>query len=230
MNDWLKIIQDKLLPPRCVFCDRPGCADLDLCRDCLAELPVNLHACRHCGENLPSAASRVCGRCLNRPPDFDVTAAPFLYQDGMRHLITQLKFQRRYQHARLLGRLLAAHLQSAAELPECIIPMPLHINRYRQRGFNQSLEIARHVGRGLQLPLVLHDCIRRRDTDQQSGLSAEARQRNVRQAFSIAGSPAYRHAAIIDDVLTTGATAGALALALKRNGVERVDVWVCARA
>lgn len=172
----------------------------------------------------------LCGRCISRPPAFDKTYAPFLYQEEMRYLITGLKFGARHAHARLLGQLLVEQISQTARMPECIIPVPLHKARYRERGFNQAIEIARLVSSQTGIPLDLRSCRRRRDTPHQAGLTSKQRRRNIKNAFELAQPIAYRHVAILDDVLTTGSTAHEMALLLKRQGVERVDVWVCARA
>ncbi|QPK65341.1 ComF family protein [Methylomonas sp. LL1] len=232
MNNWLNIIQNKLLPPCCILCGQAGFAGLDLCKACFDDLPRNLDCCYRCGQpfDMAISAPQLCGRCLRKSPSFDETHAPFLYDDSLRYLITQLKFHRHYKHARLLGTLLARYLAETAELPECIIPVPLHRNRYRQRGFNQAIEIARHLSSQLSIPLLLNACIRDRDTAHQTELPAKQRLKNMRRAFSAAKPLAYQHVAIVDDVMTTGATIGALAIELKRQGVNRVDVWVCARA
>lgn len=232
MNNWLKNLQTLLLPSRCVLCDNPGLGDMDLCKDCHADLQLNRHCCYRCGEGYQTAQPllQLCGRCLKTTPNFDTTLAPFRYDDVMRHLITQLKFQRNYKHARLLAGLLGEHIVNATDLPQRIIPVPLHPNRYRERGFNQSLEIARHVSLHLDIPLDYHSCIRNRDTRHQSELPAKQRLRNMKQAFAVVQPIADSHVAILDDVMTTGATVNALASALKRGGVACVDVWVCARA
>jgi len=232
VNNWLNIIQKKLLPPRCVLCGNPGYGDLDLCVGCLNDLPRNLSCCYRCGEHFETAIDipQLCGRCLKQSPSFDETYAPFLYQSQMSYLIAQLKFANDYKNARLLASLLAAHIADSAELPDCLLPVPLHPKRYRERGFNQSIEIARHLSRQLHIPLDLDSCIRSRDTVHQTGLPAKQRRKNMRQAFKLVKPLAYRHVAIIDDVMTTGATASTLAAALKQGGVNRVDVWVCARA
>ena len=232
VDNWLNIIQKKLLPPRCILCEAKGLDDLDLCLHCFADLPRNSYCCYRCGESFAVAitAPQLCGRCLKKPPNFDDTHAPFLYEGNIRYLIARLKFGNQYKNARLLGSLLADHIAKTAELPDCVLPIPLHVNRYRERGFNQSIEIARHLSKQLAVPVDLHSCIRNRDTVHQTGLPAEQRQKNMRKAFSVSKPLAYKHVAIIDDVMTTGATASALALALKKGGVERVDVWVCARA
>lgn len=175
-------------------------------------------------------APQLCGRCLKIAPGFDETHAPFLYNDSLRYLISQLKFHQNYKHARLLGTLLAQHLIQSVELPECIIPVPLHRNRYRERGFNQSIEIARHLAKQLSLPLDLNSCIRNRDTKHQTELPAKQRRKNMQRAFTVTHTLNYQHVAIVDDVMTTGATTSALAKALKEHGISRVEVWVCARA
>jgi ComF family protein len=232
VNNWLNIIQKKLLPPRCVLCGSPGYGDLDLCLGCLTDLPRNLSCCYRCGEHFETAIDvpQLCGRCLKKSPAFDETYAPFLYQSQMRYLIGQLKFANDYKNARLMAALLAQHIADSAELPDCLLPVPLYPRRYRERGFNQSIEIARHLSRQLRIPLDLHSCVRLRDTGHQTGLPAKQRRKNMRLAFKVVKSLTFQHVAIIDDVMTTGATASALAAALKQAGAGKVDVWVCARA
>jgi ComF family protein len=232
VNNWLNIIQKKLLPPRCVLCGSAGYGAMDLCAGCLTDLPRNLSSCYRCGEHFEIAIEvpQLCGRCLKKSPAFDETHAPFLYQSQMRYLVGQLKFAHDYKNARLLAALLAEHIADSAELPDGLMPVPLHPKRYRDRGFNQSIEIARHLARQLRIPLDLSSCIRQRDTAHQTGLPAKQRRKNMRRAFELVKPVKYRHIAIIDDVMTTGATASAMASVLKRAGVGRVDVWVCARA
>jgi ComF family protein len=231
LNNWLKFIFAQLLPPRCLLCGQAGSDELDLCAGCLADLPKNQCACYRCGHALeiPPTVPTLCKTCLYYPPAFDRTHAPFLYQGTVAHLVTSLKFSKLYANARLLGTLLAQSLTNEEQYPDCIIPIPLHRRRYYDRGFNQSIEIAQTVGRQLQIPLDLTSCIRRRDTPHQTGLSAYERRYNIEQAFSVNANCRYRHVALLDDVMTTGATVNELAATLKQAGVERVDVWVCAR-
>jgi ComF family protein len=172
----------------------------------------------------------LCGRCLSQPPAYDRTYTPFIYQGAIRYLITHLKFGADYKNARLLGQLLAEHLHDTAERPDCIIPIPLHKSRYRERGFNQAIEIARILSKELQIPLDLDSCIRHRDTPHQIALPAKQRRKNMKNAFSLRKPITAQHVAIIDDVMTTGTTAHELAVVLKKSGVAKVDVWVCARA
>lgn len=153
-----------------------------------------------------------------------------MHQGAIRYLIGNLKFSADYKNARLLGLLLADHLKQTAERPDLILPVPLHTARYRERGFNQSIEIARTVAQTLQTPLNLSCCKRHRDTPHQTQLAAKNRRKNLKNAFSVVKPIQVRHIAILDDVMTTGSTAHELAKVLKKAGASRVDVWVCARA
>lgn len=206
------------------------------------QLPRNKLCCSQCAEIMESpgtATTVLCGRCLSRRPAFDRTYAPFIYQGAIRHLIGALKFGADYKNARLLGMLLAEHLTNLFQAdvsgvrpgkPDLILPVPLHKSRYRQRGFNQAIEIARIVAKELQIPLDLTSCRRHRDTPHQTQLPAKKRRKNLKNAFSIIKPIHAGHIAILDDVMTTGSTADELAYVLKKAGVGRVDVWVCARA
>jgi ComF family protein len=232
VNNWLDIIQNKLFPPTCILCGNNGLGALDLCASCYTRLPRNNLCCYRCAETFtaPITVPALCGRCLGETPAFDETFAPFIHQDEIRYLITGLKFGSQFKNARLLGSLLAEYVGKVAEKPDCIIPVPLHSARYRERGFNQALEIARTASKALQIPVDCDSCSRHKDTPHQTGLSAKKRQQNLRRAFSVQKPIPSSHVAILDDVMTTGSTANALAKELKKAGVSRVDVWVCARA
>jgi len=230
--NWIDIIQDYLLPPTCILCGNPGYRSRDICHSCYAHLPRNNQCCYRCAEILetPATTPVLCGRCLSRHPAFDETYAPFIHQGAIRHLIGTLKFGANYKNARLLGMLLSDHLQQTAERPELILPVPLYKSRYRERGFNQAIEIARTVGKELQIPLDITSCRRHRDTPHQTQLPAQKRRKNLKNAFSVIKPIHARHIAILDDVMTTGSTVHELAYVLKKAGASRVDVWVCARA
>ncbi|MGZ8227986.1 MAG: ComF family protein, partial [Methylococcaceae bacterium] len=230
--NWLNIIQDCLLSPTCILCGNKGVNNRDLCHFCYLNLPRNNLCCYQCAAILetPSTAPVLCGRCLSLRPAFDETYAPFIHQGAMQYMIASLKFSADYKNARLLGLLLAEHLNQTAQRPDCILPVPLHKSRYRQRGFNQAIEIGRSVAKELAIPLNLDSCVRHRDTPHQTALAAKQRRKNMKNAFSIIKPIPARHVAILDDVMTTGSTAHELAVALKKAGISRVDVWVCARA
>lgn len=228
MYNWARIIHNTLLPPNCILCGAAGWQSLDLCFACYGQINKNTLCCTHCACPLAMPNS-VCGRCLSLPPAFDSVYAPFLYHSTLSYLIKALKYHGDYKIARSLGLLLANDLINSVR-PDCLIPVPLHHSRYRQRGFNQAIEIARVVGKQLQIPLALDACVRHRDTPQQTRLTNKQRRRNIKNAFSLVKPLAAQHVVIIDDVMTTGATANELASVLKKSGVQRVDVWLCARA
>jgi ComF family protein len=217
------------LPPACTLCGAPGADRLPLCAGCHAELPWLGSACRRCAQPLP--VDGVCGRCLRQPPAQDAAYAAFVYAAPLDRLVQGLKFGRRLGHARLTGALLArAAAERAWPRPQLLIPVPLHDSRLRQRGYDQALVLGREVSRRLGLPVDWRSCRRLRATAPQTGLDFAARRRNVRGAFTVVRPPGVDHVAVLDDVMTTGATVGALAAALKRAGVARVDVWALCRA
>lgn len=217
-----------LLPPRCLICDERGANELDLCASCHDRLPFNRACCARCA--LPLAvAAEACGACLRRPPAQDLTRAAFVYRAPLNRLLPRAKFHGDLPSTRLLGRLMARELADAAR-PQVLVPVPLHRDRLRRRGYDQALELARPLARALALPLR-DDLLRRvRATAPQSRLASPQRRRNLRGAFAVSTSGALpMHIALVDDVMTTGATVEAAATALRRAGVARVDVWVCAR-
>jgi ComF family protein len=131
----------------------------------------------------------------------------------------------------MLATLLLEHLlrSNREQLPQLLIPVPLHRKRLQERGFNQAVELARPLSRQLDIPLDFSSCRRVRDTRSQSELHVRERQRNVRGAFKLSGKIEADHVALLDDVVTTGSTVTALAKVLRRTGVGRVDVWALAR-
>ena len=176
--------------------------------------------------------SVLCGRCLRNPPIFDEVVPVFAYQGVVARLIQGMKFSGRLSHARLLGSLMGLRLRdSIMDIPELLIPVPLHRRRLRERGFNQSLELARHINRYIGRREILPDtCVRQRYTASQADLPAKQRRRNVRNAFSCRAAIKARHVAIIDDVMTTGSTVNEIARLLKNAGVEEIQIWCVARA
>jgi len=199
---------NNLLPSACVLCGDRAQPPIDLCAPCKASLPW-----------LSTAADGVMALCHYVPP-FD-------------RLITALKFKERLLYARLLSELLLEQVRDQwyiqAPLPELLIPMPLHADRLRERGFNQAVELARPLAKQLKIPLDLRSCQRIRATQAQLTLSATERQRNMDKAFTVKPDLSARHVAIIDDVVTTGHTMAALSSELRKAGVEQIDVWCCAR-
>ena len=206
----------------CFLCR--GAADALLCTRCDADLPrLEGARCPRCA--LASPAGAICGRCLARPPAFDATTAALAYRFPADVLVQALKFRSQLALAALFGRLLA---ERATERVDRVIPVPLFPRRLRERGFNQALEIARHVVPATGGRLDPHLCERTVDTAAQFDLPMEERERNVRGAFRCRGLPG-RCVAVVDDVMTTGSTLNEIAAALKKAGAERVVNWVVAR-
>lgn len=189
--------------------------------------------CSRCAASLPrgTAPGSLCGRCLRSPPDFDSVFAPFRYAPPLDRLVIDLKYNDALHLARALARLLAnAASQARRPLPDVFIPVPLHRRRLRERGYNQSLEIARFLGRSMRTPIAARAATRVRDTQPQATLSEGQRAQNVRHAFRADWPLEGMRVAIVDDVMTTGHTVDALARALRRQGASFIDVWLAARA
>lgn len=228
LTQWLQAV----LPSHCRLCGVATSAGPGLCRSCREDAPWLKNTCRQCSLPLPACQDDVlCGRCQKLTPAFDATTALFHYHPPIDYLIKRLKFSNDLAISPLLSGLLANRLAVRdAALPAVLIPVPLHHTRLRERGFNQSTELARGVGRKLNIRTSHRLCRRNRKTAPQSLLTHNARRLNLRNAFTVTADRIPGHVAIIDDVMTTGHTASELARALKRAGAERVEVWVIARA
>jgi ComF family protein len=197
------------------------------CAACDADLPrLAEEHCPVCA--LPALAGAVCGRCLKQPPPFDHTVAAFSYQFPLDKLIQALKYRERLILVSFLAEALTRRITTR---PDCIVALPLHPTRLRERGFNQSLLLARQISRRLAIPLLPDACERVRNTPPQSSLPWKERDKNMRQAFACRPGADVRgkHVAIVDDVMTTGASIGELARALKQAGASEISAWVVAR-
>ena len=226
----LRPFLDLLAPPRCYWC---GCAGADpACAACTAALPWNAPSCRACALPLPASAwTDVCHECLCEAPPQDRSWAAFRYATPLAGAIVELKFHGRLAPAHVISRLMAARLAARPQpLPEVLIPMPLHGARLRRRGYNQAVELGRPLARCLSLRFEPAGARRVRATQEQTRLDAAGRRRNVRGAFVVeAALVRGRHVALLDDVVTTGATAAELARAARLAGAARIEVWAAAR-
>mgnify|MGYP003408275361 FL=1 len=201
----MNLLNFSLLPARCVLCQGAGLPELDLCAACFSAMPT-------APKPMPFA--------------YGTVYAGFCYQSPIDELIQGFKFNEQLHFGRLAARLSLPAL--AQERPEALLPVPLHVSRLRERGFNQSLELAKFWGRRFSLPVLGHGLLRHRATRVQSSLKAAERLPNVSGAF-IAHGEIPAHVALVDDVYTTGATCLAAAQALVHAGAKRVDVWCLAR-
>ena len=223
---WLNQVLWQLFPARCLVCAGKGAAQRDLCPACELELPQLKVYCERCAEPLSKAG--LCGRCQQYEPHYDKAIAPFVYAPPLDRLIKGFKFNKRLEAGRLLADLMADFLEPVAR-PDCLLPVPLHPNRLRERGFNQALELARPLAKRLAVPLQATALQRVRDTPQQAQMTLGERQRNLRGAFILHEKLKARHVAIIDDVMTSGSTVDEVARVLRTAGVTKIQVWICAR-
>lgn len=225
-----------LLPPRCLLCGGSGDVRArDLCRDCEADLPWLDGACARCGLPLDggTALADRCGRCRGHAQPHRHCHAALHYEFPADELLAALKYRGALAHARVLGTLLAESLgrHGAGRDVDLLVPIPLHASRLMERGFNQSHELARFTAERLGVTLDGRALRRLRSTVPQVGLTRIARGDNVRGAFvAHPARVARRHVALLDDVVTTGATVAAAAHALLAAGAATVDVWSVARA
>ena len=220
-------LHDWALPSACVLCAAHLPARQFLCPDCDAALPWLGPACVRCATPLPYAG--VCGPCQQQAPGYERAVAALRYEAPVAQWVQQLKFHRALAHARLMGELLARRLPAAPAI-DAIVPVPLHARRLRGRGFNQALEIARPIAAAFNLPLLTDALVRRSATAAQTELPRARRRANVRKAFAARDSVNGLRIAVVDDVMTTGSTLTAVAMALKRAGAKEVHAWVVARA
>lgn len=221
----LGTIVGAVLASRCYLCGGAGGADL-LCADCAGLLPrfEARQACPVCA--LPGSGAVLCGQCLLRRPRFDQTLAAFDYAFPVHDMIHALKYRGELALAASFGCRIA-HLAGGGW--DLLVPVPIHRERLRERGFNQAVEIARPVARRWRLPLLLDEVERVRATSAQAGLHRRERARNLRGAFRASARLDGRRVLVIDDVMTTGCTLDELAGALKAAGAREVGNLVVAR-
>ena len=221
-----------VLPPYCVLCSFTSDQMGHLCSICREDLPYIIFACKSCGLALEKDDIQRCGACLKDPFSTGLALVPFHYQPPIDHLVYQFKFFNDLKIAPVLAELLEHYLHPIynEHWPQVIIPIPLHIDRLKERGFNQSLEIGKILSKKLGIPVDYDSFVRHKKTKTQSHLNAKLRAENMRNAFSLVKPLIYKHVAILDDVITTTQTIRSFSKILRKAGVERIDIWAVARA
>lgn len=236
VNSWFAT----LLPRDCLFCGqmiRGTGGGRACCSACHADLPWIAHPCERCGRPLPVYRAPDLRRCADCGRLAVTSAVPLIrsaliYTYPVDRMIAAAKFRARLDYACELGELLADYLTGPCgpgELPEIIVPVPLHRRRHALRGHNQAAEIARPVADRLGLPLVLNRCRRLRHTPEQTSMTGTQRRRNLAGAFAADAELRGRRVAIVDDVLTTGTTVRAVSVALSGAGAAGLQIWTVAR-
>ena len=223
-----------LFPRICCICRLDSYVNIELCWLCKNSLPVIKDRCYQCGLILQAENEHIlCAECSYEKPFYDCLHSLYPYETPIDKLILDLKFKKNFINAKVLASLLVPGVQEwykNKNLPQVVIPMPLHIKRLKQRGFNQVIEFLRPAAKELKISIDSTLCERVVFTRPQAVLNRQHRKTNLKWVFKITKSNAYQHVAIVDDVVTTGSTVAALAAALKKSGVELVDVWCLARA
>lgn len=230
------MLLDALLPPRCPVCRARIVEHGHLCGACWSTLePIADPRCSRC--SLPFAHESdglVCGACLAHPPAFDHAVAPVLYEEKGRSLVLALKYGGLFAAAPAMARMMAVSVRSANRpANDMIVPVPLHRFRMVARRFNQSQLLAAALSKELGIESQNFALIRSKSTPSQGTLNRDKRFKNVRSAFSVQKKHQSfftgKRILLVDDVLTTGATASACAATLKKAGAEAVDVVAFAR-
>ena len=225
VNIWPII--DHMAGSRCPLCNQPG---QRLCAPCTGALPHNHHPCPRCALPLPPQvpAGVYCAECQARNPAFDRVIAPLVYETPVDELVAGFKYHQRLYLGPLLAGIVAAAARRETTGAELLLPVPMSAARFRERGFNQAAELARCLARGNGIPWAADRLLRTREGGHQQALGRRSRRRNVRGVCAARGKLPAR-VALVDDVVTTGATADAASQALKAAGVEWVEVWTVAR-
>lgn len=233
MNNWLKINQrlnfshifNFFFKQNCILCAATTDYDHCLCDDCLASLPEPPKLC--CPQCGLTSQGEVCGNCLKNNPSYDYTHALFSYAFPVDALLQHYKYNNALYLSQTFGQLLA---QKIIDFDiDTIVPMPLHSIRLKERGFNQSLEIAKLVARQFSMHVDIVSCQRVKNTPPQASLILKERTKNMKGAFECSADFTGKHIALIDDVMTTGASLDELAKTLKRAGAAKVSCYVLAR-
>jgi ComF family protein len=216
-----------LLPQSCHLCAAPAGTAL-LCAGCAASLPMlSARRCPCCA--LPTSDGSRCGSCLRTTPAFDATTAAFIYAFPVDELIQALKYRGRLALAEWGADALCTALAAETVKPDLLVAMPLSRARQKERGYNQALEIARSIAPQTGVPLLRHGVVRIKDTPPQAMLPWKERAKNIRGAFACESDLQGKTIAVVDDVMTTGASLNELARTLKKAGAARVENWVVAR-
>ncbi len=221
------VSQRRLWTHDCVLCLAPSHAQ-PVCDACARDLDRTGESCVACAARIDPATG-ACGACARGQFAFERAVARFEYRFPLDRLVQRFKYGGDLALGSWLAQALAGRVERQPRVDLVVVP-PLSAARLRERGFNQALEIARVVGSRIRVPVAREAILRMRETPAQAGLGREARRKNVRGAFACTAALDRARVAIVDDVLTTGATAHAIAEALRSAGAASVAVWTLARA
>lgn len=229
MNTWLERLQFNLFPGTCILCGANTGRSIDLCKPCEKDLPKIQHPCWQCGLSIPPH-QELCGQCLTRPPPFSHCYTAFRYAAPIDILINRFKNQSQLVTGKVLSVVLAKnYLEDHLLIPDIWLPVPLHKDRLKLRGFNQAFEIATFLSDHTQRPIQSRLCRRIKQTADQKKLNSKERATNIKQAFVLDGQLTGESIGIVDDVITTTATVSELARILLKHGAGDIQVVALAR-
>jgi len=224
----------QLLPPACPLCRKtfPVAWQQSFCPDCMlsySSLPDARCSCCALPFTGVDNSTHLCGRCIEKPPPFEKVYPVGCFTGSLREAVHRFKFSQQVGLDRILGQMLDNHLPADLDF-DMLVPVPLHKRRLRQRSYNQSLLLAKELGRLRGLPVVADLLQKRVETGAQQKLSAKQRERNLRQVFTLQRKLQGERVLLVDDVMTTGATSRACSQALLDSGAAAVWVTVVGRA
>lgn len=220
-----------LLPSCCFFCKAQLCERSLLCDPCYLKLSWIENFCIFCSDFWEGDQTNFCPTCRKKNI-FSEVFCLFRYAHPIDKKILKMKLGKDLFCARFFGDLMAEKLLSKNLLEnsvDAIIPVPTHSSRLRKRGFNQALEIAKPLSQKLGIPLMWDACKKIKETHSQTKLDIVGRRKNLRNAFSVEKNLSGKTVVIVDDVLTTGSTAQILAETLRKHGVRKIHLWICAK-
>jgi len=227
--DFLEKRFSRIILSRCALCHALQAETQSLCRSCLKDLPCIESSCHICG--MPLSSSDTCGSCIILPTVLDKTICAYRYAYPLDLLIKRYKYKQKMDLILPLVSVLSEKILANSEaLPEVIVPVPLHFNRLFKRGFNQSLEISKILSRIINVPVDNNLIARVRDTTPQFKLTSKQRKSNLKGAFKITTGRTYQSLAIVDDIITSGATGDEIAQLFHRSGIKQIQLWALARA
>jgi len=239
-KSFIKAINKGIKQKRCLFCDETTYNTEAVCPPCYQDLPWNTYHCSQCALPVPEpqktinkqSLNIVCGECISAPPPFTTTVASFRYDIPIDKAIQILKYNHKQYFATLFANLLTTTIHQAYQdtpPPSCLIPVPLHKDKLKERGFNQAQLISHKLSQLLSIPSNSNILQKVRSTPSQTGLNKLQRTRNLKGAFHLTGTVTGLHIALVDDVVTTRATSDLICQLLMDAGAKRVDVWCIAR-
>jgi ComF family protein len=216
------------LPSICSLCSQHHLGSLAVCDACEPYFAIIGTSCRYCALPLPNSTYLVCGQCSIQKPAFDKVITAYRFEEPLRALLHEFKYEDGLYLCSFLAKLMLNAFVSEDARTQCLIPVPMHTSRLRERGFNQAVELTKLLAKAVDRPYDLNLCVKIKNSTPQARLNAKRRKQNLYGAFRTRPTT-YQHVTLIDDLLTTGSTAQELARSLKKNGIARVDVWCCAR-